>query len=89
MLFQFPDSREAVHRIPGKTADRFCNNQVNFPVKGVSDHCLKTLTFFRIRCADAFIRVYGHKFPIAMALDIIRIICDLRLIAGGLILMVG
>ena len=88
-LLQLPHRGQAVHRIPGKSADRLGDDQVYLPGKRIRHHLFKTLPMPCIRCADPFIRIYPGKLPIITPLDVRRIIIHLRRITCDLIFMVG
>ena len=89
MLLQLPDGGQAVHRVPCETGEALGDDKVDFPGKGIGDHCFKSLAFFGVRRRDTFVRIYGCKLPIVPALDVIRVVIDLCLIACGLFLMVS
>ena len=48
-IFQFSHGGQAVHRIPGKPADRFCDDKVNFAGYSIRYHSLKSFPVFGIR----------------------------------------
>lgn len=57
MLFQLPDGGQAVHSIPGKTADALGDDQIDFPGKGVYHHFVEPITVLCRDRADALIYV--------------------------------
>ena len=89
LILQLPNGDQAVHGIPCKPAHAFGHNQIDFPGQGICDHILKALTPFCIGGRDSLIRINLDKFPIIPALDVVRIVINLRFIAANLILMIG
>ena len=64
MLLEQADGGKAVHRITGKAADAFGNDQVDLPGQRVLDHPIEAVPVLCVQSADPFIRVHIHKLPI-------------------------
>ena len=47
-FLQFADGHQAVHRVPGKPADRFGHDEVDFSVQGIPYHLVETFALFGV-----------------------------------------
>ena len=57
--------------------------------KGICNHLPELLTLFGIGAGDAFVRIYPDELPIIPAIDVIRVVVNLRFVTGQLLLVVG
>ena len=89
VLLEFPDGSQAIDCVSGKAADRLRDNQVDLAVKGICNHLPELLTLFGIGAGDAFVRIYPDELPIIPAIDVIRVVVNLRFVTGQLLLVVG
>ena len=89
MLLQLADGGQAVHRVSGKAAHRLGDDEIDFPCEGVGDHLIETSPALCVRTGNAFVRIYGHKFPVSISLDVPGIVVNLGLVAGELFIAVG
>ena len=79
---------QAVHGISSKAADRFRDDEVDFPIHGIPDHPLEAIAVTCVGSRDAFIGVDADEFPVIPLLDVIRVIVHLCGIAGNLVIMI-
>ena len=56
VFLQFPDSGQAVHRVPCETAHRLRDDEVNAAVQGIRHHFVKTVALCRGSRTDPFVR---------------------------------
>ena len=57
-VLQLANRGEAIDSVAGKTADRFCDNQVNLSGERIRDHPLETLTALGVDRRDPLVRKY-------------------------------
>ena len=88
LFLELPNGRQAVHGIPGESADGFGDDQVNPSGKRIGYHALKALAVFGVGASDALVRVDLNEIPILAASDVVRVIVDLRFITGILLVAV-
>lgn len=88
LVLELAYRRQAVHGVSGETADRFRDDEVDFPIHGIPDHALETITVPGVGSRDAFIGVDADELPVIPPLDVIRVIVHLCGIAGNLVIMI-
>lgn len=89
VFLELADGGQTVHRVPGKSADALGHNEVDFPCQRIRDHPLEALAVLGAGARDASVRVHIDELPIVPALDVIRIVINLGLIAGELVVVVS
>ena len=62
-VFEYADIAYAVHEVPGKTADRLCNDKVDLARLAVLDHTQEFLALFYRRCGYALVSIDAREFP--------------------------
>ena len=85
-FFQFADGNQAVDRVSGEAADRFCDDEVDFVGHGIGDHFIEADAMLGVRAGNALVRVYFYKLPFGIAFDVLRVIIHLCLVAGELLI---
>lgn len=88
MLLKQADGGKAVHRIPGKAADAFGNDQVDLPGQRVLDHPIEAVPVLCVQSADPFIRVHIHKLPIRIRANEAGVVIHLCFIGSKLLLAI-
>lgn len=88
LVLELAYRRQAVHGVSGETADRFRDDEVDFPIHGIPDHALETIPVPGVGSRDAFIGVDADELPVIPPLDVIRVIVHLCGIAGNLVIMI-
>ena len=89
VFLELADGGQAVHRVPGKTADALGHDEVDFPVQRIRDHAFEALAVLGAGARDACVRIDVDELPIVPALDVIRVVINLGLIAGELVVVVS
>ena len=69
-FFQFADGNQAVDRVSGEAADRFCDDEVDFAGHGIGDHFIEADAMLGVRAGNALVRVYFYKLPFGIAFDV-------------------
>lgn len=88
MLLQLADGNQAVNRITGKSADRLCNDEVDFFSEGICYHFIETITALGVTTGNSLIGVDLYKYPIITLADILRVIINLGFVTGELLIAV-
>ena len=88
-ILQRFDNRKAVNDISGKTGDGLCKNQVNLSRLTILDQLLHSFAVCQRSAADSFIIINANKLPAGLCLNVVRIIIFLKLIRGGLFIIVS
>lgn len=89
VFLELADGGQAVHRVPGKTADALGHDEVDFPVQRIRDHAFEALAVLGAGARDACVRIDIDELPIVPALDVIRVVINLGLVAGELVVVVS
>lgn len=89
VLLELPDGGEAVDGISGESADALGDDQVDLPGERVLYHGLEADSLLDAGSADSLVRIDIDELPVVAAFDVVRVVVDLRLIAGELVVMVG
>ena len=76
-LLQLPGIVQAVLRVPGKTADGFCDDEVNLPGFTVTNHSIEVFSALRGSAGDTFICVDASQLILRIAVDVFRVVSDL------------
>lgn len=79
---------KALDGVPGKSADRPSNDQVDIFGESVLDYILESDSLLDAGVADSLIGVDVHEFPDVAAFDVVCAVVDLCFIAGELVVMV-
>ena len=80
---------KGVYRVPGKAADGFCDDHINFSCHTVINHCLKVIPLTGHGSALPVICIDSCKHPFRVAVDFFCIIIHLCFIAGLLLFLQG
>ena len=89
MLLELTNGGQAVDRIAGEPADRFCDDQINSTGQSILDHTVEAFAVLCIGAGDAFIRVHFNEFPFFPALDVVGVIVNLCLVTGKLFIAIS
>ena len=84
LVLELLDVLEAVESVSGKSADGLGDDHVDVPGHALVDHAIELVTLFGVGAGDAVIRKYAHQLPVGIFLDVLRVMCDLCLVAGFL-----
>lgn len=68
-IFQLSGIVQAVLGVPGKSADRLCDDEVDFASLAISNHTVELLTPFGAGAGDTFICVNTSQFIIGVSGD--------------------
>ena len=68
VFLQLADGDQTVHGVPGKSADRLCDNEVDFSGKSVRNHAVKAVSLFGVTAGNALIRIYFYEVPFRLGL---------------------
>lgn len=89
MPFQAADIVQAIQSVAAEPGYRFGDDKINFATLAVPDHLEKILSLLG-RCAgNALIGVEANHRPIRICIDFFRIVFDLGLVTGELLLLIG
>ena len=88
MFLELSDGGQRVNRVPGKPADRLRDDEVNLACQRIGDHALEAFSVLGAGARDAFVGVDLHKLPVLSGFDELRVVVDLRFIAGELLVVV-
>lgn len=89
LVLELPHGGQAVDGVAGETADALRDNEVDLARERVLDHALEAFAVARVRRADALVGVHPGERPVLAALDVVRVVVDLRLVARHLVGVVG
>ena len=84
LVLELPDVLEAVESVSGKSADGLGDDHVNVSGHALVNHAVELVTLFGVGTGYAIVRKYACQFPVGILLDVLRVMRDLRLIAGFL-----
>ena len=87
--FQAADIVQAIQCVSAEPGHRFGDDQVDFAALTITDHLEKSLSLFSRGTSDALIRIKSDHCPIRIGVDFFRVVFDLGLIAGELLLLVS
>ena len=68
---------KGVYRVPGKAADGFCDDHINFPCLAIRNQPLKILPRV-LSSGFRLVRVNAAVYPIPVVLNQVTVIADLR-----------
>ena len=88
MSFQATDIVQAIQRVSAEPGHRFGDDQVDFAALTITDHLEKSLSLFSRGTSDALIRIKSDQRPIWIGVDFFRVVFDLGLVTGELLLFV-
>lgn len=88
-VFEYADIANAVHEVPGKTADRLCNDKVDLARLAVLDHAQEFLTLFYRRCGYALVSIDAREFPGRVLTNDSFLVLDLQFKTTLLVLALG
>lgn len=88
MSFQATDIVQAIQRVSAEPGHRFGDDQVDFAALTITDHLEKSLSLFSRGTGDALIRIKSDQRPIWIGVDFFRVVFDLGLVTGELLLFV-
>ena len=86
VLLQFPDGRQAVHRVSRPSADALSDDQAELSCQRILHHLREPASVRRARPADSGIGVHACEGPAFMILNEVGEIANLRLVAVFLFL---
>ena len=89
VFLQLADGDQTVHGVPGKSADRLCDNEVDFSGKSIRNHAVKAVSLFGVTAGNALIRIYFYEIPFRLGLYEFGVIIHLGFVAGELLIAVG
>ena len=87
-LFQLADRGKAVHRVSGKAADRFGDDEIYLPGKSICHHAVEAFPVLGIQCADTLVRIDPGELPVGVGADVLGVVVHLCLVGGQLFLAV-
>lgn len=86
LVLELPDVLQAVESVSGKSADGLGDDHVDVSGHAFVNHAVELVTLFGVGTGDAVVREYARQLPFRIFLDVLRVMCDLRLVAGFLFL---
>ena len=89
MLLQLTDGSEGINRVPGKPADRLCDDKIDLSVQRIGYHLFESFAVLCACAGNAFIGVDFDEIPVASCFDVFCVVIDLGLIACELFVVVG
>ena len=87
--FQAADIVQAIQCVSAEPGHRFGDDQVDFSTLTVPDHLEEIFALFGRGAGDALIRIEADHCPIRIGVDFFRVVFDLCLVAGELLLLVS
>lgn len=85
LVFELPDVLQAVEGVSCKSADGLGDDHVDVPGHAFVYHAVELITLFGVGAGNAVVREYARKLPVQIFLDVLRVVGDLRLVAGFLL----
>ena len=87
-LFELAYGDQAIHGVSSKTANRLCNDEVDFSRQGILDHFIEACTVLSVRTGNALVGIDLYECPFRVPLNVLRVVVDLRFVAGELLIAV-
>lgn len=81
---EFTHCCKAVNCVSCKTADRLCNNEIDFACQRISDHFIEAVSALRVRGGNTLIGVYLYELPFTVLIDVFGVIVYLSLVTREL-----
>ena len=88
-LLELTDMGQRVYGVSGETGDGLGNDQIDLPRKCVLHHTLEAFALLGHQPRNALVGVYLNEAPFGIALDELRVVAHLCLVARELFLTVG
>ena len=88
-VFQLSGVVQAVLRVTGKTANGFCDDQVDFSSFAVCNHAVEIISASGVGAGDAFISINVSQFVVRIPIDVFGVVGHLVFKAVDLLFMVG
>lgn len=83
-ILELPDVLQAVESVPSKAADGLRDDHIDVSGHALVDHSVEFVTLFRIGAGNTIVCKYACQLPFRIFLNVLRVVRDLRLIAGFL-----
>ena len=87
-VLELPDVFQAVQRVSGKAADRFCDYHVDFAVHAGVDHPVKFCSFLSVGAGDTVVGINARQHPVGIFLNVLCVVFHLSFIACSLLIAV-
>ena len=89
VFLQLADGDQTVHGVPGKSADRLCDDEVDLAIQRIRNHTVKAVSLFGVTAGNALIRIYFYEVPFRLGLYEFGVVIHLGFVAGELLVAVG
>ena len=89
LIFKLADKFQAVQRVSGKATNGFCDNHIDVASHTLINHTIEFGTLFGVGTGDTVISKNACQLPFWILGNILCIMFNLCVIAGGLLIAVG